>query len=231
MKSRLKLPLILIVILAVASLVLLVPSSRGIKANQARAKLKLVKKFDPVKLQKLERGHVVSMRSPSGRVASPTGKFFFILTSHSTMSSEEQILNSLAVGSAYSGTALKRLDVLLAPEASSTSWSLFAKLWIAQDLLSQNTQPTIELGTELAARLGGTKPLTALSALWATIPPNTQKKAEEFLDQNRKIATASGSRRLYDAGDGVIYDIDISDNIFEFKDLIERVEPSRPTAR
>lgn len=75
--------------------------------------------------------------------------------------------------------------VLLAPDETSTGWTIFSKIWIAKILQKQRVNDLKQLGLELTSSPAA---LARVKKIWAKQPAKIQARAAEILEENRKIA-------------------------------------------
>jgi hypothetical protein len=75
--------------------------------------------------------------------------------------------------------------ILLAPDESSTGWTIFAKIWIAKVLQKQKVDDLKQLGLELSTSPAA---LVRIKKIWAKEPPKIQARATQILEENRKVA-------------------------------------------
>jgi hypothetical protein len=139
----------------------------------------------------------------------------------------------------YGGSGTIKTACLLAPDPACADLTLFAKVWLAMSIhTGVKQQIASSLGPSLATSgyPGGPSGLTTmhksavaqLRTMWLKLPKNVQKMADEKLESNRKIAAGShGVHRYYQNSKGTNYEIDASNNFWEFMQTYHDAYPGR----
>ena len=71
-----------------------------------------------------------------------------------------------------------------------------------------------------------------LNDYWKEIPASIQKQADDVLVRNREVAKKlPGVHRYFQDGKGTNYEIDVSTNIWNFKNTFNEAHPERQLNR
>lgn len=221
-------PLILIVggTLAVSFLFLLLPSSRTSRTNRAKEKLKN-EYAGPKDLSYLQAGTFVADDGFSRDKARGGNGRMGIFAPRPTDTIPPDFFDGMRPYR-YMGTAeASGWHCLLAPDSSSTGWSLFAKVWIAESL-QKHTKSTQEMDTLAREMLASSSSgITKLKAIWLKVPAKIQAEAESILAKNREVVKELPGIHQYYQASGVNYEIKSTHSIWEFDQLLEDAEPKR----
>ncbi len=208
-------PMVLIIggILAVTMLFLLFPSSSTTKISKAKERLK--KEFvGPKDLSQLYSGYFVTSKNMSLSIGPKSNAEVSVFAAGPTSAFSSRYFEEVD-GTNWNMYGNKTLHVcLLAPDPTSTGWSLYAKVWIALTLRNDRT-PMFNLGNLVSSGDAGT--MKKLRDIWSNTPFDIQAKAEALLDNNRKIVKSMpGAHRFYQDGSGTIYKLDPLAGPYEF---------------
>jgi hypothetical protein len=142
------------------------------------------------------------------------------------------LVNQLEV--TYFGNESERKPIhvcLLAPDPTSTGWTMFARVWIAKTLQRKLTQ---QIARSLCQSMFSNPSATIkqLNDYWKEIPASIQKQANDVLVRNREVAKKlPGVHRYFQDGKGTNYEIDVSTNIWNFKNTFNEAHPERQLNR
>ncbi len=220
-------PLVLIVagILAISSIFLFLPSNQT--ARKVRA-LKLLKTeyVGPKDISNLYAGFLVNMKNKVVKMSATDIGQLYVLMPTPTETVSSNTFNELD-DRYYSNENRKSVSAcLLAPDPSSTGWSLFAKVWIASTLLNKTDRFADQYGQMLS--YSNAQAMKELTKLWSAFPTEIQSQAEDILAKNRELVkTLKKSRRFFQDGEGINYEVDISNNIWELRSLLREAYPNR----
>lgn len=188
---------IVAIILVIACLFLLMPSSRS--ARLQKAKDKLARDYtDPTEatLRPLFENELIL----DTKLAKPSAKdrsVLYVFAPTPTKSISAQLINEIAYQQTYSpGDVRAKTGILLAPDPTSTGWTLFAKVWIAKVLEGKSPNEVKNLGVGLATGSSAAT-LRQLQEIWNKVPVDIQKRTEDILDKNRALAKSFGNTRCF----------------------------------
>ena len=208
-------PMLLIIggILALTMLFLLFPSSRTAKVSRAKERLK--KEFvGPKDLSDLYTGYFVTSKNMSLTIGPKSNAELSVFAAKPTSLFSSRYFEEVD-GNNWNMYGNKTLHAcLLAPDPTSTGWSLYAKVWIALTLQNDRT-PMFNLGNLVSS--GDATTMKKLRDIWAKQPFDIQATAEYLLDSNRKLVKGMpGAHRFYQDGSGTIYKLDPLAGPYEF---------------
>jgi hypothetical protein len=226
-------PLTLVIgaIMAVCLAILFIPSNRD--TRQAKAKLSLQKDYaGPKDISNLYEATLISIDNKRTKVSPKDEAQILVFAPNPKDSVTSNTFMELQEN--YYGANVERKTknvCLLAPDPTSTGWSLFAKVLIGHSLeIKQVGQIATSLSQQLIAN-----PPSAIKELnnhWMKFSPKTQAEATRILEENRKIvAKLPGVHQYFQDGTGTNYEITVSGNIWSFRNYLYEAYPNRRSGR
>ncbi len=178
--------IILIGIGGILAFLLILPSSREVRLRKAREYL--TQEFPTVSedsVKPLLRAYLVSDNSFVNFSTRHEYAIEIFRPNPAVYDRLEMLYNSPS-GSPYLTTKGEYpVALLLAPDASSVGWTVFAKIWIAKVLQKQQVHDLKELGLEMPSN---PKVFGRLKKIWAKVPLKIQEKATAIIEENRRLA-------------------------------------------
>ena len=219
-------PLIMIVggIVLASSLFLLIPSSRTTRVLKAKQRL-AIDFVGPKDISYLYGGFLLTHDNKHARVSASDIANITVFAPNPTEVVSINFIVQLA-NRYYASSDKTKTVCFLAPDATSTGWSLFAKVWIGETLKHKSNQIVQNYAHLMLS--SSASATTGLTKLWADLPPEIQADAEAVLEQNREILKAhKGSCTYFQDGKGVNYLIDLKHNTWEVPSLLAQAYPDR----
>lgn len=132
---------------------------------------------------------------------------------------------TVRLGSFSSSTKSRLPFILIAPDPAAKDWLLVSKVWIG---LAIQGKPLGVVQAEIQTLSMGSSPSTKqLTDAWAKIPTNVQIQVEDVLKTNRSLAAKFGDySRFFIDGKGTVYEIPISDSIYQFENIYRQAFPT-----
>ena len=219
-------PLILVVggIVLASGMILLIPSSRTTRVIKAK-NLLATEYAGPKDISYLYDGYLVTHDNKEEKISPSDIANITVFAPNPTEVVSMNFVVQFANQYYAPGDKTKTV-CFLAPDATSTGWSLFAKVWIGETLRHKSTQILQSYAqTMLSSPASAT---TSLTKLWTDLPPEIQAESQAVLEQNREILKAhKGSCTYYQDGKGTNYLIDLKHNTWEVRSLLAQAYPDR----
>lgn len=218
------------VIVLVAAMIMLMPSSKSVRLKKAQDLLNVTfKKVGPEYLVPLYGVQLVS-RNGLATVSESESYAVIVFAPDGKNTNTAVLINEICSPTAYLDANSGKIHsaALLAPDPSSTGWTLMAKVWFAQALVKKPTATIQALGVQLVSL--GRSSVYELNEIWKKVPKNIQDQATAMLERNREVATKfSRNTRIFHHKLGPSYVIDgvttYSDFMWDFFEAYPECKP------
>ncbi len=213
-------PILLIVgaILAVSALFMVMPSSQTARVRKAQATLDKEFRGPPISLFSNLEGASMLSGNQIIKFSQKRQGFLYVLTPTPTDTTSATYINQAAYPAFNFRNEGETSMILMAPDPSSTGWSLLAKVWIGEALTNKSRGDISTISSNLSSTPSSA--IAQLTKRWGMLDPTTQAQAEAILESNRKLAAQfRGTRRFY-IDKGTVYEVNISSSPYSFYDAI-----------